>query len=87
METNELKKLIGRVCLVKDPRSRKNEFELAEINSVNVSMVKYSRSEEIHEHVSYGVTLKKLTITKRNRYGEVYEYHRSFNVSGDRISI
>lgn len=87
METNELKKLIGRVCLVIDPRSKKKEFELAEINSVNVSMQKYNGSNEIHEYVSYGVTLKKLTITKRNRYGETYEYHRSFNVGGDRISL
>lgn len=87
METNDLKKLIGRVCLVIDPRSKKKQFQLAEIDSVNVSLRKYSISNDIYEHISYGVTLKKLTITKRNRYGEVYEYHRSFNVSGDKIHL
>ncbi|NCC88518.1 MAG: hypothetical protein EOM05_11785 [Clostridia bacterium] len=87
MDTNDLKRLIGSDCLVIDPRSKKKVFEPAKIISANYSIQTINRSGEIYEHVSFGVELYKLTVTKRNRYGEVYEYHRSFNVSGDRIQI
>ena len=86
MDTNDLKKLIGSDCLVIYPRSKKKQFEPAKIISANFSISK-GRTDELYEHISYGVKLYKLTVTKKNRYGEVYEYHRSFNVSGDRIQI
>lgn len=87
METNELKKLIGCDCLVIDPRSKKKEFEPAKIISASFSVQTINRTDEIYEHISFGVELYKLTVTKRNRYGEVYRYNRSFNVSRDRIQI
>ena len=87
MDTNDLKRLIGSDCLVIDPRSKKKVFEPAKIISANYSIETINRSGEIYERISFGVELYKLTVTKRNRYGEVYEYHRSFNVSGDRIKI
>jgi len=87
MDTNDLKRLIGSDCLVIDPRSKKKVFEPAKIISANYSIETINRSGEIYERISFGVELYKLTVTKRNRYGEVYEYHRSFNVSGDRIQI
>lgn len=87
MDTNDLKRLIGCDCLVIDPRSKKKEFEPAKIISANFSIQKINRTGEIYEHISFGVELYKLTVTKRNSYGEVYEYHRSFNVSGERIQI
>lgn len=87
MDTNDLKRLIGLDCLVIDPRSKKKVFEPAKIISANYSVEAINPSGEIYEHISFGVELYKLTVTKRNRYGEVYEYHRSFNVSGDRIQI
>jgi len=87
MDTNNLKQLIGSDCLVIDPRSKKKEFEPAKIHSANISLQKIAMTGEIFEHISYGVTLYKATLKKRNRYGEEYEYHRSFNVGGDRIQI
>lgn len=87
MDTNDLKKLIGCDCLVIDPRSKKKEFEPAKIISANFSIQTIKHTGEIYEHISFGVELHKLTVTKKNRYGEVYKYHRSFNVSGDRIKI
>ncbi len=84
METNDLKKLIGRVCLAQDPMSKKKEFKLAEIDSVDVCL--YKVNGEIVEHIIYSVTLKQITIG-RNRYREKYEYHRSFKVSGNRINL
>ena len=87
MDTNDLKKLIGSNCLVIDPRSKKKKFESAKIISATFSIQTINRTGEIYEHVWFGVELHKLTTTKKNRYGEVYEYHRSFDVSGDRIQI
>lgn len=87
MDTNDLKRLIGCDCLVIDPRSRKKEFEPAKIISSNFSIQMIKQTGKIYEHISFCVQLYKLTVTKRNRYGEVREYHRMFNVSGDRIQI
>jgi len=83
METNELKKLIGRECVVIDSRSKKKVFETATINSVTWSTRK-SYNGELYDHISYGVTLHKLTIRKNKFFPE---YHRSFDVSGDSIRI
>lgn len=87
MDTNDLKKLIGCDCLVIDPRSKKKEFEPAKIISAHFSIHTINRTGETYEHISFGVELYKLTVTKRNRYGEVNKYHRTFNVSGNRIQI
>lgn len=85
METNELKKLIGRECLVIDPRSKRKDYESATIMSVNVNISKMRyKDNSIYEHLSYTVELHKLTISK-TRWRK--EYHRSFTVSGDRIVI
>jgi hypothetical protein len=85
MDTNDLKRLIGSDCLVIDPRSKKKVFEPAKIISANFSISK-GRTEELYEHISFGVVLDKITI-KKNRFRENIEYHRSFNVSGERIQI
>ena len=87
MNTNELKRLVGSDCLVIDPRSKRKEFELAKIISVNFSIQTINSSGEIYEHINFGVELHRLTVSKKNRYGEVYKYRRRFTVSGDRIKI
>ena len=86
MDTNDLRRLIGKDCLVIDPRSKKKEYEPATIVSVLVQIETICNNETV-ERVSYYVSLHKLTVTKKNRYGEVYEYHRSFMVGGSRIKI
>lgn len=84
METNELKKLIGQECLVIDPRKKKKEFEPATIKSVNVNISNKYRSDEIIEWVSYGVQLHRLSIRKNKFFPE---YHKCFDVSGERIKL
>lgn len=87
METDKLKELVGRECLVVDPRSKKKQFEPATINGVSWNYDQIYNDGSCREWTGYTVTLHRLTTTKRNRYGETYEYNRSFDVSGDRIKI
>ena len=87
MDTNDLKRLIGSYCLVIDPRSKKKVFEPATIISASFSAQAINRTGEIYEHVRFRVELHRLTTTKKKRCGGGYEYHRCFDVSGDRIQI
>ena len=85
MDTDDLKRLIGSECLVIDPLSKKGGFVPATI--VGCSYWAEEINGNIYEDTSFKVELRKLTVTKKNRYGEIYQYHRSFQVSGDRIQI
>jgi hypothetical protein len=85
MDTNDLKRLIGSECLVIDPRSRNGGFVPATI--VGCSFSAREVNGKIYEGTSFEVELHKLTVTKKNRYGETRQYHRSFKVRGGRIQI
>lgn len=84
METEELKKLVGKECLVIDPRSKTRGFEPATIIGVHFSVQKIWKRDDLYENISYEVKLHRVTVRKK-RFRENIEYNRSFTVSGNRI--
>lgn len=87
METNELKKLIGRECLVLDPRSKKKVFQPATIKSVSWSCQSFNNdSGDFYETIHYRVSLHKVSISGSG-WLKGQEYHRSFDVGNNSIRI
>lgn len=81
MQTESLKKLIGKECLAIDPRSRKKEYEAATV------IASYWKAQEIGtshiiERITFTVRLDRFTTPARKMFSP---YQRVFDVGGDRI--
>lgn len=84
MELSELKKIIGRKCMVIDPRSKKKQFEPATVLEVKFNV--WLCGEEIRETFSFNVKLDRWSKCK-GWDGTYQDVQRSFEVSGNRIQI
>ena len=87
MELQDYKKLIGKECVVIDPRSKIKNFQPGTILSVRIGIFKIG--EEVNVYPAYEVKLKKLTKSKSRRksYFNDPSYHRVVTVRKNEIKL
>jgi len=89
MELEDLKNRIGQPCLAVDPRSLSKKQKPAHVTGVHFDAKIINDDSDlgccVSSVISYTVELDE--VTERNYRGIITKYHRSFEVSGDRINF